>query len=375
MSNNTDETEVQGCDDERDELANPGRRRFLQVAAGALVSQGLFSGCRPAGSTVNLAALTDSQKAGKRKQPSPVSIFKCATYEELAHKKLKAYTDKLEVPDVKGKKVLLKINMVDHKPDLQLTTDVAVITAAVQFMSDLGASEILVGDAAALNRDTEYLLAATGIGECCKKAGVQFVDLNVDDIDKVDNHLGLTKEKFFAFPRSVVRSDVVVSLPKLKTHRWALMTCALKNFFGAIPGRAYGWPKNLLHVNGIDQSIVDLVAAIKPSFTIVDSIVSMEGHGPLDGNPKPTGYIVMGPDLTAVDAVCCRAMNFDPVDIPYLCLAEEVLGNTKMENIKLTGESIEAVKQDFMLPRTYKRLPSGRIMDASAEGSSSSGAT
>ena len=75
-------------------------------------------------------------------------------------------------------------------------------------------------------------------------------------------------------------------MPKLKTHHWAGMTCSMKNLFGVVPGAVYGWPKNVLHQHGIDDSIVDLVATVRPGLTIVDGIVGMEGDGPDHGHAK-----------------------------------------------------------------------------------------
>ena len=76
-------------------------------------------------------------------------------------------------------------------------------------------------------------------------------------------------------------------MPKLKTHHWAGVTLSLKNFFGCMPGRVYGWPKNVLHVRGIPESILDINAAVRPHLAIVDGIVGMEGDGPIMGDPAP----------------------------------------------------------------------------------------
>lgn len=359
---------------EQSELVAPSRRDFLKVAAGAVLAQQALTSCGQQ-DTMKLPHITDEQRRFKRKEPSVVSLLKCPTYADLTKLDLVTAARESQIPDVKNQSVLLKINMVDYRSDRPLTTDNAVIEAAVKLMTELGASKIVVGDASALNRDTEYLLEATGIGACCKKLNVPFVDLNIDDLDKVPNIGGLTREKHFLLPRTVTKSDIVVSMPKLKTHRWALVTAALKNLFGAIPGRAYGWPKNFLHVNGIDSSVVDIALAIKPGFAIVDAIVAMEGHGPLDGHPIQTGFLIMGADLAAVDAIGCRTMKIDPLNVAYMRIAEEVLGNTTMQKIKLNGVSIESVATEFKLPRTYKRETSGKIASVFEERSSASGAT
>jgi uncharacterized protein (DUF362 family) len=126
----------------------------------------------------------------------------------------------------------------------------------------------------------------------------------------------------------------------LKTHHWAGMTCSMKNLFGCVPGAVYGWPKNLLHLHGIDNSIVDLVSTIHPHLSIVDAVVAMEGDGPIMGRPRATGFIAMGTDLVAVDATCARIIGFDPNKMPYLSAASEFLGNSSDRTIEQRGEPL-----------------------------------
>ena len=116
-----------------------------------------------------------------------------------------------------------------------------------------------------------------------------------------------------SLPVELLRSDFIVSMPKLKTHHWAGMTASMKNFFGVVPGAVYGWPKNILHVHGIDKSILDLNATIRPHLAIVDAVTAMEGDGPIMGAPRPLGLIAMGRDPCAVDATCARVIGIDPI--------------------------------------------------------------
>lgn len=358
-----------------DNVVDSERRQFLKAAAGVIISAPALAACSTPDPMHMPRHISEQQRRWRRKDPSPVAIVKCAAYSDLPSLDLASVVSKLEFPNVKDKKVLLKINMVDYRSDRPLTTDKAVIEAAVKLMAQSGAKEIIVGDASALNRDTDFLLEATGIGQCCKKLGVPFVDLNIDDIDKVENASGLTKEKFFAMPRTVTKCDLLISMPKLKTHRLALVTASLKNLFGAIPGRAYGWPKNFLHVNGIAPSVIDLAIAAKPGFAIVDAIVAMEGHGPLDGHPVNTGFLILGPDLAAVDAVGCRAMKIAPENVAYMRIAEEMIGNTRPEKINLMGESIESIAHEFKLPASFKRGQDNKIVVEFDEKSSASSVT
>ena len=116
-------------------------------------------------------------------------------------------------------------------------------------------------------------------------------------------------------------------MPKLKTHHWAGMTCSMKNLFGVVPGAVYGWPKNLLHMRGIHESILDLTATVRPSLAIVDAITAMEGDGPIMGKPRALGFIAMGTDPVAVDATCARIIGLAPEKIGYLQHGRGFLGN------------------------------------------------
>ena len=84
-------------------------------------------------------------------------------------------------------------------------------------------------------------------------------------------------------PRTVLEADFLVSMPKIKTHHWSGVTLSMKNMFGVVPGARYGWPKNILHWKGIQESILDLCATVPIHFVIADGIVAMEGNGPLNG--------------------------------------------------------------------------------------------
>jgi uncharacterized protein (DUF362 family) len=177
---------------------------------------------------------------------------------------------------------------------------------------------------------------------------VPFVDLNHDEPVKRVNLGRLTKLEHLFLTRTVASADVLISLPKLKTHHWAVATLSLKNLFGTLPGICYGWPKNELHWRGIDNSIVDIALTRTPDLAIVDGIIGMEGDGPLNGSAKPMGVLVMGNDLLAVDATCCRLMMLDPERIGYLVLgANKRLGLLKAAEIRQIGETIESLAKPF----------------------------
>jgi len=145
-------------------------------------------------------------------------------------------------------------------------------------------------------------------------------------------------------------------MPKLKTHHWAGVTLSLKNMFGIVPGSCYGWPKNVLHWAGIDNSILDINAASRPDFAIVDGIVGMEGNGPIQGTPKRCGVLVFGDDPVAVDATCCRVMGLRPEKVKYLNAAGTLLGHLDAAKIRQLGETVASVRTPFAVLDAFKGL-------------------
>jgi uncharacterized protein (DUF362 family) len=242
-------------------------------------------------------------------------------------------------PAVAGKRVFLKPNMVEYEPGTPINTDPMVVAGAAQAFLRAGAREVLVGEGPGHRRDIEYLLTATGMHDRLVDLKIRFVDLNHDDVAVRPLRSQFMGLESIALPVELLRSDFIVSLPKLKTHHWAGMTASMKNFFGVVPGAVYGWPKNLLHFRGIPQSILDLVATVRPHFTIVDAITCMEGDGPIMGRARPLGFLAMGDDLVAVDATCARIIGLDPAKMEYLAWGSEFLGNIAERRIDQRGES------------------------------------
>ncbi len=220
--------------------------------------------------------------------------------------------------DVRGRRVFLKPNMVEYEPGTAINTHPLVVVGAAVAFRRAGAAEVVVGEGPGHRRDIEYLLASTGLYDQLKDQRIRFVDLNHDDVREVPLESRFTGLEKLSLPVELLASDFIVSMPKLKTHHWAGMTASMKNFFGIVPGAVYGWPKNILHVHGIDASILDLNATIRPHFAIVDAVTAMEGDGPIMGKPRHVGFVAMGRDLVAVDATCARVIGLDPARLAYL---------------------------------------------------------
>jgi uncharacterized protein (DUF362 family) len=276
--------------------------------------------------------------------------------------------------EIRGKRILLKPNFVETVPGtIHICTRPEVVLAAVEVFRKLGAAAVLVGEGSGHCRDTARVLEEAGMAEALVEHKTPFVDLNNDDLiirpnagrvrvagappsnrgqELAPAQAGDARDTWLAtltLPATVDQVDWVVSMPKMKTHHWLGVTLSMKNLFGLMPGIVYGWPKNVFHWAGLEQSVLDINATVKPRLAIVDGIVGMEGDGPIMGTPKPAGVLVMGQDLAAVDATAARIMGIDPFKVTYLKSANGALGTILADNILQRGESLAAVRTDFQL--------------------------
>ncbi len=311
------------------------------------------------------AGLAGSAIFGCGSGPSPqararVAVVKAPRY-SLEIKALLAPHFRRFGLSLRGKSVLLKPNIVDcHGGEHHIFTHPTVLAAAIELFGELGAT-VRVAEASGLRRDTNTILFDSGYKSILGKYGVEFVDLNLDEVEKVPIPSNLSGLGDLYIPRAVLSSDFVVSMPKLKTHHWAGVTLSLKNMLGVLPGIKYGWPKNRLHTVGLFEAIVDVGYTVRPDFAIIDGIYGIEGNGPLFGDNKFAGVLVMSDDILAADTVAARIMGINPAKVDYLKLAARPLGdrlpplgNTK--DIELMGEPIASVRQDFKLLDEFRRL-------------------
>ena len=324
-------------------MIDPSRRDFLKALPLAAVTA---SACRR--DPYNRADFALPAR-------SPVALLPAAGYDADLTDVVARGLDLLGV-SVRDRRVFLKPNMVEYEANTAINTHPAVIAAAAEAVLKAGAREVVVGEGPGHRRDVEYLLEGTGLDEKLRDLKLRFVDLNHDDVRAVPLKSRFTKLDSLWLPVELLRADLVVSMPKLKTHHWAGMTASMKNLFGTVPGAVYGWPKNLLHARGIEQSIIDLTATVRPQLTIVDAVVAMEGDGPIMGRPRPVGCLVMGTDLVAVDATCARMIGLNPSKMPYLSVASRFLGNIDPSRIAQVGENPERYSAQFDLIPEVSRM-------------------
>src|SRR5277367_951540 len=281
------------------------RRRFLGSSVGVAAAAG-----------VTAEWVWPKHTVSYRRPRSAAAVLNAAEYSERIEALL---LDGLRLFQLQvfGKSVLLKPNLVEDLPG-PVNTNADIIGAAARCFLRLGAARVVVGEGPGHQRDTELVVQAANLKPHLADRRIDFVDLNRDEIARVKLNANYSTLGELWLPRSVLDSDFIVSMPKVKTHHWAGVTLSLKNMFGIVPGMKYGWPKNLLHWHGIHESILDICATVPIHFVIADGVTAMEGNGPLQGTARDLGKIVLADDPVTADAICARLMGLDPLRVQHL---------------------------------------------------------
>lgn len=256
---------------------------------------------------------------------------------------------------LKGRRVVLKPNLVEYDESTAINTSPKLVLAVMEACRSLGAASVTIAEGPGHRRPTWDLAEAAGYFAEIPEFEKTFVDLNLDEIEEVRLPRPAPDLEALWLPQTALACDLLISLPKMKTHHWVGATLGMKNLFGLVPGQVYGWPKNILHWAGIHECIVAINSAVPNMFTIVDGVEGMEGNGPIQGRRKHAGVIVAGADRVAVDATACRVMGIDPRRIRYLRMAQDA-GQIEDANIRQIGEPVQAVRTDFDLIPEFRHL-------------------
>lgn len=290
-----------------------------------------------------------------------IALLKCTEYDvDQIEMKLRegfgllggsAFLRKL-IPE--NSSVLLKPNFLSVvEKGSPVITHYAVFEAVVQIIKEYS-SDISFGDSPG-SEDTRKAAEKSGLMEVAKKYGVKFVDFN--DVVHVELQNPLMY-KYWDIAKAPFEADVVITLPKLKTHMMMYYTGAVKNQFGCVAGpKKAEWHTKIPNPIDFSKMLLDLNTVVKTSFAILDGIVAMEGNGPRNGTPKQMNTIIMGQSLTAVDSAAVRLIGYDNVlAVPFLKAAHDTKWGTVLpEEIEILGEKLESLKsRDFKLSRNAK---------------------
>jgi len=273
---------------------------------------------------------------------------------EGAVRKAVSLTDGFENVAWEGAKVLLKPNVaVPAKRGTGIVTDARVVEAVTKLILERNPKRVVIGEGSSVGYDfprrldSIHCMEVAGVMEVARKLGVELVDLNRDEQVGVKTPDAFVMERF-AVAKTALEADVIICLPVIKTHIRTGITCGLKNMKGILPGDE----KKRTHKLGLDRGIVDLNRVAKPTFTIVDGIIGVQGawSSHSDGLDRvPLDLIIAGNDVVAVDAVCATVAGFDVGEILHIQLAAEAnLGVCDMHLIEVRGEGINLVKHPFI---------------------------
>lgn len=213
-----------------------------------------------------------------------------------------------------GRRVLVKPNLLtDRAPDQAVTTHPALVRQVIRRLKACGA-RVTVGDSPASAANLARVWERSGIGAVCAEEGVPLIALEQSGAET------FTRDGFtFPIARPVLESDLIVNLPKVKSHSLTLLTAAVKNIYGTIPGYA----KTTLHrqypkPETFGQLVRTLWSVMPPCWTLADAVIGMEGQGPANGRPIPLGFLAASADPFALDHALCGILRIDPRRVPYL---------------------------------------------------------
>lgn len=255
-----------------------------------------------------------------------------------------------------GQKVLLKPNLLGaFSPEEATTTHPSVVRATVILVQEAGGI-VSLGDSPGTG-ELSAALRRSRIGSVAEELGASIGDFKTSvEIERAENVVG----RRLPLAKAVSDADVVITLPKLKTHAQMGFTCALKNQFGLIVGTEKSlWHYRLQDRDWLAALMIDINQLARPSLAIVDAIIGMEGHGPSGGDPREIGALVVGGDITAVDAVCCDLVGIDPASLPLMRAARRAgYGTGEKAQIELFGTPLAELRvPDYKQPpRTHSVL-------------------
>lgn len=286
-----------------------------------------------------------------------VAVQTCDSYEpDKVTEKVREIMDLLGGLDQfvqPGMTVLLKPNFLSAKePSRAITTHPAVVEAIAKAVRDLGAA-VRIGDSpGGAKRGIKRVWRNTGMLEMAEREGFELVPFESSGVVRFEvDH----REYYLAKP--AVEADLIINIPKLKTHVLTLMTGGVKNLFGLIPGfRKATYHKQFPKPEAFAQIIVDILSLMPPGLTIMDGVLAMEGDGPSSGQPRWANLLLGSRDPVALDAVAAEIIGLDPGKVPTTRIASEAgLGIGWPEAVKIVGENLDAVKiPDFKLTSNLK---------------------
>jgi uncharacterized protein (DUF362 family)/Pyruvate/2-oxoacid:ferredoxin oxidoreductase delta subunit len=295
---------------------------------------------------------------------SQVSISECKSYDQpviaAALEKALDLIGGLGSIVKPGQTVLLKVNALSNTPpDKAATTHPAIVSALVKMVLKLGATPVVGDSPGDASANIDKTMRENGIKPAAEEAGGKMVNFHRCGVREIKSPSNNKNVGTIKLANAVLDADVVINLPKLKTHGLTVFTGAIKNLFGCVTG----FSKAKFHAAAPDaaelsKSFVDILEITKPALNIMDAVWGMEGSGPQVGDPRFMGAIMASRDATALDAVAASAIGCDPLSIATTRIAgERGLGKSRLEEIEVLGWELKKIThKDWRKPPGVHRL-------------------
>lgn len=266
-----------------------------------------------------------------------VSAAKCNNYDffrvKKAVRKSLAPLGSIKAFVKPGQKVLLKPNVLgSFEPEDAVTTHPAIVKAVLQIVKEAGAMPFVAESSGiGIDYSTTKALVKSGIKAVAEEENVACFPLETKGFRKING------ARSFFVSKAFLRTDVVISLPKLKTHALTLYTGAIKNSFAIVPASERQRAHNCKTEEDFCGELIEVFLARKPELAIMDAIVAMEGTGPVSGKQKKLGVIIASNDAVALDAIVCNSIGFGEINTLKKA-REKRAGETRLEKIKVLGK-------------------------------------
>jgi uncharacterized protein (DUF362 family)/NAD-dependent dihydropyrimidine dehydrogenase PreA subunit len=253
-----------------------------------------------------------------------------------------------------GDKVALKVNLLTEKrPEEATTTHPALVKALISIIQEAGGQALIIDSPG--GNYTEKLLqrvyTISGLKQVAEETGAA-MNFDLSEIE-VANPQGKYL-KHLSVLKPLIDADLVISMPKLKTHGMMVYTGAIKNLFGAIAGlRKAEFHLRMPSYEDFADALIDIFLSVKPRLSIMDAVVGMEGEGPSAGHPRSIGLIIASEDGFALDRVALNVIGADPMSIPIIKQGvQRGLCRADLQDVEVIGEKVEEVKmKSFDIPQ------------------------
>ena len=293
-----------------------------------------------------------------------VSLVKCTSYEydEVKRVLLQSFENLGGVRKFisKGMNVALKPNLLmPCKVSRAATTNPMIVHALADIVQEAGASVSIVESPGGpyIKANLKAAYKACGMEQVAEKTGIALnYNLELAEV-KIPDGVSLKKVEVL---KPLVDADLVINLPKLKTHGQMLYTGAVKNMFGAIPGaKKAEYHFKIFSYDLFANALIDIFLGIKPGLSIMDAVIGMDGAGPSAGNPKELGFIAASENVFNLDYTCLNLVGAKPMSVPVIkCAVERGICPSSINEIEYCGEHPGNFQiKDFEMPQVDKLTP------------------